>query len=206
MQNVISIICFLILSTTVFANEEKLSLNGQILIYNTELAKNPDNRHIQYEDVELFRTYVKTGKVKTVRLTSQGGVVGASADIADIVKNNALNTQVNGVCSSGCAIIFINGRKRMLLGESKLGFHTNWTQIDDFEARIAEVEAWDKELDYENTVAYFNRIGAANLILDFLSNEIDLYFALKVLKTHPKTMWYPTIPELEKYGVIRLHF
>ena len=90
----------------------------------------------------------------------------------------------------------------MLLGDVELGFHSNWTEITDFEARVAQVEAYEKDLDYENTVAYYNRIEAVDEIMEFISSDISLYFALKVVKFHPKKMWYPTVWELEDSGVV----
>ena len=91
----------------------------------------------------------------------------------------------------------------MLLGGSTLGFHTSRTEISNFKARVIEVDEYEPDLDYENTIAYYSKIEASEMILDFLEQDIHPYFALRVLRTHPKQTWYPTISELKEYGVIK---
>ena len=86
--------------------------------------------------------------------------------------------------------------------DRKLGFHTTFTKIEDFEKRKKVVEGYDERLDYENTIAYFQRLATVEEIVFFQMQGIDIYFALRVLRVHPLDMWYPEIEELEKYGVI----
>ena len=77
-----------------------------------------------------------------------------------------------------------------------------YTKVEDQNARIKKVEAFDERLDYENTIAHFTRLNVTNEIVFYQMQGIDMFFILRMLKVHPKDMWYPDIEELKKYGVL----
>ena len=192
----------LLAQTTDLKQNKKFSLKGTTLVYNSNLSSDPDRNYITFDDAKVFKKYLDENNIKTLRLTSEGGQQGASLDIKDLVLEYKLNTEVKSECSSACSIIFVAGQKRKLIGKAKLGFHTTFTRIEDFEKRKKVVEGYDERLDYENTIAYFSKASTADEIIFFLTQGIDLYFALRVQKVHPLDMWYPKRKELIKYGVV----
>ena len=192
----------LIAQTTDLKQNKKFSLKGTTLVYNSNLSTDPDRKYITFDDAKVFKKYLDENNIKTLRLTSKGGQQGASLDFKDLVLEHELNTEAKGECSSGCSIIFVAGQKRKLIGRAKLGFHTTFTKIEDFEKRKKVVEGYDERLDYENTIAYFQRLASVEEIVFFQMQGIDIYFALRVLRVHPLDMWYPERAELIKYGVI----
>ena len=204
----IAIYTFVVIATSLTAQttdlkqNRKFSLKGTTLVYNTNLSTDPDQNYITFDDAKVFKKYLDENNIKTLRLTSEGGQQGASLDIKGLVLEHELNTEVKGECSSACSIIFVAGQKRKLIGKAKLGFHTTFTRIEDFEKRKKVVEGYDERLDYENTIAYFQRLSTANEIVFFLTQGIDLYFALRVQKVHPLDIWFPKRKELIKYGVV----
>ena len=184
------------------SSNKKFSLKGTTLIYNSNLTSDPDQNYITFDDAKVFEEYLEKNNIETLRLTSEGGQQGAALDIKDLVLEYKLNTEVKGECSSACSIIFVAGQKRKLIGKAKLGFHTTFTRIEDFEKRKKVVEGYDERLDYENTISYFSKASTADEIIFFLTQGIDLYFALRVQKVHPLDIWFPSNKELIKYGVV----
>jgi hypothetical protein len=193
----------LLAQTTDLKQNKKFSLKGTTLVYNSNLSSDPDRNYITFDDAKVFKKYLDENNIKTLRLTSEGGQQGASLDIKDLVLEHELNTEAKGECSSACSIIFVAGQKRKLIGKAKLGFHTTFTRIEDFEKRKKVVEGYDERLDYENTIAYFQRLASVEEIVFFQMQGIDIYFALRVLRVHPLDMWYPERKELIKYGVVK---
>ena len=184
------------------ALNKKFALQGTTLVYNSNLSVDPNLNYITFDDVKDFKQYLDKNDIKTLRLTSKGGQQGAMLDIKDLVLKHKLDTEAKGECESACSIIFIAGQKRSVIGKAKLGFHTTFTKIDDFEKRKKLVEGYDDRLDYENTIAYFSKVSAVNEIVFFQTQEIDFYFALRVLKVHPIDMWYPKLKDLFNYRVL----
>ena len=184
------------------ALNKKFALQGTTLVYNSNLSVDPNLNYITFDDVKDFKQYLDKNDIKTLRLTSKGGQQGAMLDIKDLVLKHKLDTEAKGECERACSIIFIAGQKRSVIGKAKLGFHTTFTKIDDFEKRKKIVEGYDDRLDYENTIAYFSKVSAVNEIVFFQTQEIDFYFALRVLKVHPIDMWYPKLKDLFNYRVL----
>ena len=122
------------------ALNKKFALQGTTLVYNSNLSSDPDRNYITFDDAKVFKKYLDENNIKTLRLTSEGGQQGASLDIKDLVLEHELNTEAKGECSSACSIIFVAGQKRKLIGRAKLGFHTTFTRIEDFEKRKKLVE------------------------------------------------------------------
>ena len=101
-----------------------------------------------------------------------------------------------------CLFNYFCGRsKRKLIGRAKLGFHTTFTRIEDFEKRKKVVEGYDERLDYENTISHFQEPLLLTRLYS-LTQGIDS-FALRVQKVHPLDMWFPSHKELIKYGVVK---
>ena len=67
-----------------WADQEKFSVEGDTLIYNSNWAANPLENFIMEDDVQNFIDLLKRDDIRTIRLTSPGGERAASIDIADI--------------------------------------------------------------------------------------------------------------------------
>ena len=186
-----------------WADQEKFSVEGDTLIYNSNWAANPLENFIMEDDVQNFIDLLKRDDIRTIRLTSPGGERAASIDIADIIMSKKLNTEASGNCLSGCTRLFIAGKKRTLLPEAKLGFHSHSFYFEDFESTVQFADKYFKELDFENTLSYLERLMAVHDIKFYNLQGISLFFSLKVMTIHPHDAWYPTREELEKHGVLR---
>ncbi len=181
---------------------KKFVLDGKTLIYNDNLPNISEEDFITIDDVKIFKHFFENYNINTLRLSSSGGQDFAGHKIRDLVQKYNINTEAAGECSSACSFIFLAGKKRKLLRNAKLGFHNRYTKVEDQNARIKKVEAFDERLDYENTIAHFTRLNVTNEIVFYQMQGIDMFFILRMLKVHPKDMWYPDIEELKKYGVL----
>ena len=114
---------FAVFISDLHANE-KFKVEGDVLYYNTDLASEEINQEINWDDVDYFKKVLKDNSgIKTVYITSWGGLIDASVEIADIIIDYELDTHVKEICFSACPIIFLGGEIRTLEKGAKIGFH-----------------------------------------------------------------------------------
>jgi hypothetical protein len=71
----------------------------------------------------LLAVLVSAPAVRTVWLDSPGGHIQPAIQVAEILKQHALDTFVAWRCASACTIAFLAGQHRSLGPDGKLGFH-----------------------------------------------------------------------------------
>lgn len=80
-------------------------------------------------DRERFKDQLDEGNLRQVILSeSAGGDLNAAMWIAREIRSHKINTAVDGLCASACAIIFMGGESRQMLdgqnlARTRLGFH-----------------------------------------------------------------------------------
>jgi hypothetical protein len=181
---------------------QKFYTSGNTLVYNSNMASRLKDKHITFDDAQIFKSQLNSRNIKIVRLTSEGGQTRASKIIGNLIIENNLDTEADGECSSACSLIFVAGKNRKLMGNAKLGFHTSLARINDYKSTRQRVEKLDEQLSYENIITHYTRLESAQEIIFLQKQGIKTSFALKVLQVHPLDMWYPTRSELTKSGVI----
>lgn len=125
--------------------------------------------------------------VDRIILSSTGGNIYEARGLANIIRQNNLNTLVIAECSSACTTVFIGGAKRQLAPGSKLGFHQY--RID---ADYAVLNA--------DPLREQNRDRAA-----FLQSGVAVWFLDKMFNSDASEMWYPELPELIDANVVTEH-
>ena len=65
----------------------------------------------------------KNPTVKRIHLTSEGGLADEGQAIGDVIAAHGLTTYVPDYCVSACTLAFVRGTERLLLPNSRLGFH-----------------------------------------------------------------------------------
>ena len=76
---------------------EKFKVNGEVLHYNTELAVDEIDRGIKEEDADkLLKTLKNNPNIKTIHLTSWGGLISTAVEMADIIIDFELGTKITG--------------------------------------------------------------------------------------------------------------
>ncbi len=199
------IVCVLI-SHGAFAND-KFSIEGDVLHYDTSQTADEDEQEITAEDVDYFAELLnENAAIKSVYLTSWGGDVESSYAIADLVIDYELDTHAVDICFSGCTTIFIGGTKRTLAKGSKIGFHRGWwssESIQEYYESEKESAQWDNPFEFASWVY---EDAQEELYKDFkymLERDIEPFFAIESIKAHPDDEgWYPRRKALLKANVL----
>lgn len=182
----------------------KFAVDGDILHYNTNLAATEEWRDIIPEDLEFFEKALKENPdIKVVYLTSWGGDVETSYEIADLIIDYELDTHVVEICYSACPTIFLGGEKRTLARLSKLGFHRGWWDAEgmkEYYESEKEDSGWETVFDFASWVY---EEAQEEIYKDFeflLERGIEPFFAIKTIQANPNESdgWYPRRKELRE--------
>jgi hypothetical protein len=125
------------------------------------------------DDVEkLLRA---SPQVKIIHLNSDGGRIGEAAKLARLLRSRKLTTYTSSRCLSACSLAFASGQERWILAEAKLGYHAG----------------------------SFAGQGIVESMRDAMLREgNDPSFVEKAVSYPAHSMWYPTVPELQKAQII----
>ena len=181
--------------------EEKFSINGDTLDYNT----NP-NGEIEWKDVEELKTVLLDNpKITRLILSSEGGEIDSAREMADIIIDFELDTHVVDECTSACIDLFLAGNKRTMQRGSKLGFHQSYwdaADIEEYYKDMREEEGWADPYEF---ASWLYEDTQKQLLIDleyYLERGVDGKFAIKTLQATSDEMWYPRRTELEQAGVL----
>lgn len=183
----------------------KFILNGAVLVYDTDAARNPEDREIQNDDVETMLDMLRTHEgITTLLLNSTGGSVWAGQEMARMVTDYELDTVVEGECSSSCTIIFLGGVSRQLERGAKLGFHQrSWSagSIKSYYENWREDEGWETPFDFASWVYEDTQSEIHREMLYMMSRGVSADFAIETKRLR-SSMWFPTRSELVEAGVL----
>lgn len=178
----------------------KFAVEGDVLHYNTDLAAAEYWREIIPEDLEFFEKVLKENSdIKVVHLTSWGGDVETSYEIADLIIDYELDTHAVEICFSGCATLLLGGKERTLERGSKIGFHRSWWDVDAlryYYEENKESEGWDSVFDF---AAWVHDDAQEEIYRDFeflLERGVAPLFSIKTLRAESDDGWYPRRKEL----------
>ena len=88
---------------------DPFSVNGDAVVYDT--VSSEVSEEIDFGHEEKLLEILKTNEsIQVLILNSEGGYLEAGYDMADIVMDAELDTHVDNVCESACAIIFLAGK------------------------------------------------------------------------------------------------
>ncbi len=186
--------------------DEKFSLQGSVLFYDTEAASVRDDREVANDDIDVMKRHLRdTPGVRTVKLNSTGGSVWAGNEMARIVMDFDLSTVVDGECSSSCVTIFLAGRTRTMTRGSKMGFHQrSWSSsaIESYYDRWREDENWADPFEFASWVYQDTQTETFKDLTYMISRGVEPEFAIET-KRYRSGTWFPTRSELIDAGVLR---
>ncbi|MEO9459214.1 MAG: hypothetical protein ABJE63_15325 [Lentilitoribacter sp.] len=134
--------------------------------------------------MSLLATLEKNEQIKTVMLSSDGGIIFAARAMAIKITEQGLNTKVEENCYSACTLIFMAGSKRELGNAGELGFHLYATK-STLTASILDIEAQvEKDKDY---------LRARGVAEGFIKTAYS---------TPPDEIWVPNKDQLERSGIL----
>ena len=178
----------------------KFVIDGEILHYNTDLAATEAGQEITSADRDFFGKVLKENlDIEVIHLTSWGGEIEASYEIADLIIDYGLDTHVVDVCYSACTALLLGGEKRTMERGSKVGFHRSWWDaggIKDYYEENKEHKGWDTVFDF---AAWMYEDTQEEIYEGFeflLERGIAPLFAIKTLREDSDDGWYPRRKEL----------
>lgn len=127
---------------------------------------------------------IATPNIQTVILQSTGGNIYEARGLAQIIKQNGLNTRVMAQCSSACTTVFIAGHEREIGPNGELGFHQYRVN-----ATYSVLNA-DPQAEQDRDRDLFRQAGVSEL---FLSKMFD---------KGASDIWFPDIDALIAANVV----
>lgn len=182
----------------------KFRAEGTLLVYDTEAAG--EKGEIEPDDIEGLRSALRASPgIRRLRLNSAGGSIWAAEDMARIVTDFDLDTEVDGECSSSCVTVFLGGKARTMTRGSRIGLHSRWWAPEDvqnyYERNKAE-EHWASPFDFGSWIYEDTQAEIYEALSYVVSRGVDPGFAIE-MHAPRDSMWYPDRAQLEKAGVLR---
>lgn len=211
-MNKLFLLPFLCLPLAVMAKEKdaapgKFSVEGSVLLYDTDRAAQDADAEITDDDIPRLRDMLRAHpEVTELHLNSGGGSVWAGGEIAWIIMDYGLDTVVSGECVSACVDIFLAGdARRMMLG-SKIGFHQrHWapSSVQSYYESWHQEEGWDTPFEFGSWIYSDTQTEIYEHLTYLVDRGVDAGFAIESLRVKPGDEWYPSRLELTEAGVLR---
>ncbi|ESW61955.1 MAG: hypothetical protein Q27BPR15_03790 [Rhodobacter sp. CACIA14H1] len=210
----------LLLAATPALAQTRFTLDDNVLIYNTSFPVDATRidpasgmtpadtvGDIAYEDIDTLRSILSRheDRLDTMRLTSDGGYIEAAYEMAAILSDYGLKTEVEGECASACAVIFAAGTERRMNKGGRIGLHpSSWSaeSIRSYYEDWHEESGWKDEFAFAEWVYDEGQRDANKLVTHLLTHGVSPDFAVKVVALGMGTMWYPTRKEMEAAGLL----
>ena len=197
-------ILIIVTNSVISYSNDKFKIDGNILHYNTNLASEEIDQEITFEDVEKFKEILeKNTDLEVVHLTSWGGMIDASIEIADLIIDYELDTHVQEICFSACPLIFLGGEKRTLNRGSKIGFHRGYWTSEDMkyyyeDKETQEYYGWENPYDFSSWIYESTQEDIYKQFKYYLERGVEPSFVIETMRARPDDGWYPRRKELLK--------
>ena len=126
--------------------------------------------------------------VEFITLNSDGGLLYEAKKLSKLILLNSLNTHTNDGCRSACTIAYISGNTRYIYKNADLGFHQY--SIARPNARVDKSTLLDLLNDQQEDAKFFQKRGVSKIFTD------------QMYKYEADDMWYPSINDLKRYGIV----
>ena len=198
---------FLFIASAAQSEEAKFKIQGDTLFYSTE-DEGITKDFVSISDALHFRTILRDNpEILRINLYSYGGHVEAGLEIARIVSDFEIDTEISKECSSACVPIFLAGQNRVLKKGALIGFHRpNWQQdsMERYYDAKKEDFGWNTPFEFSNWVQKDTFEVAMQLYDRFSQAGVAPEFISQALKYDIEQMWYPSRTELVNFGVVNL--
>ena len=194
----------LLMTLATQAVADPFTVNGNAVLYDT--INSEVTEEIDFGHAETLLEILKANEnIEMLILNSEGGLIEAGYDIADIVIDAELNTHVEFICESACATVFLAGNKRCMELGAKIGFHSSyWAAEDIQEYFISEkdTKGWETPFEFASWLYEDTQAEVFSVFEYLLERGVNAQFAIRTLKASSDSMWYPRRAELEAAGVL----
>jgi hypothetical protein len=121
-------------------------------------------------------------EIEVVKIESLGGRHVEAVKIAQLLQEMKINTRVEKLCESACTVVFLAGTVRSATPRTLFGFHSATVTGDPSAAYDVQATLLMSET--------YRQFG------------VPEEFIAKVAKVPPDDMYYPTISELQRVGIV----
>ncbi len=186
---------------------EKFRVKGATVIYDTDGPGIPlAEAGIDRGDIDALVKLLRANPgITTLRLNSEGGDYFTAFDMAGVLIDFELDTEVLGECSSACAYVFMGGTDRRLVRGGRIGFHqTSWSPegARDYFDSLAKDEGWANPFDFVSWVYEDTQTEIYERLIFMTGRGVSSDFAIESLKASTDDMWYPYRARLLAAGVL----
>jgi hypothetical protein len=137
--------------------------------------------------VQLKQQLEKNSGIKTLAITSEGGLLTEGIALAHLVTKYKLNVHVEFFCGSACTFPLLAGKVRSMAPNALIGFHQSSNGLPAFVSpQISKADT------------------AGDLVVRgvYLDAKLDETFIEKALSTPANDMWFPDVEMLKANGVV----
>ncbi len=138
---------------------------------------------------KVSRVLKSNPNVKSIALTSSGGIVFEGLLLNHAIRDKKLNTYASSLCASACTIAFLGGSERVAMSKAQIGFHRS--RLDG----VASIFTTPKTIESAESA------GDAIIRSTYVNAGVATAFIKKALSTPSSSMWYPNEIELAAAGV-----
>lgn len=185
---------------------ERIKVEGDAIVYDGGVEVLDESAPA---DADVLRHLLSPEKtIRRIILTGPFAKTGGALDVARVIDDFDLDTEIRDECTDGCLYMFVAGEKRLLHKGAKLGVRRRIMSAafvkDHFEARKARY-GWEDEF---GQAAMLYDVGQSDMrwaLLYLMDHGVSLDFALRVFATPRDDMWWPERDELVEGGVIASH-
>ena len=180
-----------------------IRIEGEALIYDAPAyGYNPDRASDANAIGALLRTHVE---IKRIVLVGDFWITRAALDVARVVDDFELTTEVRGECSEACLYILVAGKNRTVAQGGQVHLKRIVMPADILRAQFEGQKASYGWADEFGQAAYmYDR--AQNDMRDalgfLLDHGVSLDFAMRVFDMPRQDVWTPTRAEMVAGGVI----
>ncbi len=180
----------------------RLQVTGNTLTLNGDIEP-----AAALDDANALRSLIDANmSLNKIVLTGSFPKTGAAMDVANVIDDMGLATEVTGKCSEACIYMFVSGRPHVLAEGARLGLRRRTLDVEylreSFEAGKARY-GWSDE--FGQAAVMYDR-GQADMrwsLLHLTRHGVSLDFALRIFATPREDMWWPEHGELVSSGMIK---
>lgn len=185
---------------------ERISVEGAAIVYDSGVEVLDESAPA---DADVLRHLLASEKaIRRIILTGTFAKTGGALDVARVIDDFDLDTEIRDECTDGCLYMFVAGEKRLLQKGAKLGVRRRMVSAeyvkDNFEERKARY-GWEDEFGQAAMLYDVGQSDMRRSLLYLMDHGVSLEFALRVFATPREDMWWPERAELVEGGVIAPH-
>lgn len=208
MRIILTFLILLLLSPAIQAgeSEDKFRVDGATLFYDNKNMPDGSESEIEVGDPDVLLGVLRQNpQVTLLTLNSGGGDIWAGEEMARIVIDFELDTNVQEECSSSCVSVFLAGTIRTMERGGKIGFHgRNWSSasVEKYYTRNRNEEGWETPFDFGSWIYRDTQDEVFEELSYIVGRGVDPGFAIQTIRLR-NSMWYPTRSELTEAHVLR---